>query len=256
MKKSKVILSSVVLAGALIFSSLTAFAMTPNELQNYVNDYKLNFISSDNKKLVQPDATWTEVSVNGVYYYISPAGVQEAEAHLSKVKADETQRKDIVNQLDGLNDLDLTPDLDSSMGSISGFLPAIRFILGLMVSIITVGMTLFSACDITYIAFPVVRQFFEGMKESGNSVAIDKSRSQKSGETKLRFISDEAEYAVKRAETIETGKNPLTIYLGKRIVSYIVLGVVLVILLTGNITIITDIAIKAVSGIIELIQKI
>lgn len=255
MKKLKLILIPLVIALAMIFSSFSAFALTPEELQSYVDAHGLNKISEENKKTTQPDNTWIEVKSGVQYYYISAEGVKEAEDHLAKIEKDDQDRKDVVNQLDGLNDMDLTPDLKNSMSSISGFLPAIRFVLGFMVGIITVGMTLFTACDIAYILFPLFRGKCETMKQSGNSMAIDAGRSQKSGETKLRFISDEAEYSVRASETVQTGKNPLVIYLGKRIVSHLVLGVVLVILLTGNITILTDIAIKAVSGIIELIQK-
>ena len=85
----------------------------------------------------------------------------------------------------------------------------------------------------------------------GNAMA-----SNKGGETKLRFVSDDAVYAVFSTETSQTGRNPFIVYFGKRVISYIVLAILLFILLTDNITIFTDIAIKAVSGVLEIIQNI
>lgn len=245
MKKVKLLISSLVLAGALMFSSLSVFAMTQGELQNYVESYKFSQISSENVKLVQVDTSWVAVTSEGVTYYVSPAGVQEAEAHLNRLQADINEREEVVSQIKGLNDLNLTPDLESASNSLKGFIPAINFIIGLMVTVITAGMTLFTASDVCYILFPMFRGKCDNAKiEKGKTFnLIDK------------IISDEAKHSVKAAETIQTGKNPLIIYFGKRVISHLVLAVVLVILLTGNITVITNIAVKAVVGIIELIQK-
>lgn len=245
MKKIKVVISSLVLAGALMFSSLSVFAMTQSELQNYVDSYKFTQISDENVKLVQADVSWIAVTSEGVTYYVSPAGVQEAEKHMNKIQADVDERNDIADQIKGLNDMNLTPDLDSVNKSFEGFLPAIRFFLGMLVTVITVGMTLFTATDVCYVLFPMFRGKCEDAKHEGN----------KAFSLFEKIVSDEAKHSIKAAETVETGKNPLTIYFGKRVVSHLVLAVVLVILLTGNITILTDIAVKAAVGIIELIQQ-
>ena len=115
-------------------------------------------------------------------------------------------------------------------------------------TIITVGMTLFSAVDIAYIAFPVFRNMCEDKKMTGGPG----TKKAANGETKLLWVTDDAEYAVKQG-SIESGQSPWSIYFKRRIVSYIMLAITLFILMTGNITLITNIAINIVAGIMDVL---
>ncbi|WP_130849183.1 hypothetical protein [Intestinimonas timonensis] len=75
------------------------------------------------------------------------------------------------------------------------------------------------------------------------------------GGIKLRFVSDEAVYVVENCN-VNQGKSPLTAYLDKRIWAYIIVSVVLFILLTGNINIFTNIALKIVSYIMQVLAAL
>ena len=149
--------------------------------------------------------------------------------------------------------LNIKADTQTASTALSGFVPILSTVLGLMVVLISIGMTVFSAFDLCYIAFPVFRNKCEDMKQSGNRMGTKQGSN---GETKLRFVSDDAQYAVIAADTTQSGKNPFVIYFSKRLLSYIILAILLFILLTGNITIFTNLALKGVSGILELIGNI
>ena len=111
-------------------------------------------------------------------------------------------------------------------------------------------MTLFTAFDIAYIAFPVFRNKCEEQKMNGTGYNVKKDSN---GNVSLRFVTDDAQYAVSEG-TIENGKSPWGIYFRKRIMSYVLLAIVLFILLTGNISLITNIALNIVSGIMNVLS--
>jgi hypothetical protein len=75
------------------------------------------------------------------------------------------------------------------------------------------------------------------------------------GETKLRFVSDEAQYAVQEC-SLESGKNPLISYFSKRIIAYICVAIILFMFLTGNISLITNMALKVVNGVISVFSSL
>lgn len=155
-----------------------------------------------------------------------------------------------------VNDIQSGIGIEANTGAaatmLSGFKPILELVIGIIVVLISFGMTLFSSVDICYIAFPVFRNKMEDSKQSGNSVTTKKSAN---GDVQLRFVSDDAQYAITQG-TIDSGKSPWVLYFKKRIMSYIFLGIILFILLTGNITLITNIAVGLVSGIIDILTSL
>lgn len=211
------------------------------------------------------EGTYTvDVPVNGTTYYynnnkkqniIDAANeLQEKEAKLEETKTkDEAAVKDFNdNVTDGMK---IAANTRVATQMLSGFEGVISTLLGLMVIGISVGMTIFSGFDLCYIAFPVFRNKCEDAKASGTGMMASRSKTS-TGETKLRFVSDDAQYAVTAADTVQSGQNPFMIYFKKRLLSYIVLAILLFILLTGKITVFTDIALKLTSGILDLIQGV
>lgn len=135
---------------------------------------------------------------------------------------------------------------------LSGLRPLISLIVGILAYLVVLGMTLFTAMDILYITMPVFRNKVEDMKQSGNSAMV---KYNKDGEAKLRWVSDEAQYAVITC-TVDSGRNPLAVYLQKRVWAYIMVAIVIYILLTGNIQMIVNIAINFVSGILDILSDL
>lgn len=263
MRKVKIVLLSIITAVLMMSTSITVFAATDSvdDAQAYIDQYGTSKISSylyfnapDGMTTVQvwvPNST----SASKVQQNLDITAYSKIDEDIANRANANAAQQDTLNQLQNINDgLNLQPDINGAMGSISGFVPAINFVLGLLVSIISAGMTILTALDICYIVFPVVRGKCENMKQNGT--ATSKGRSEKAGETRLAFISDEAEYSINAAETTQTGKNPLVIYFQKRAFALIILAVVIFMLLTGNINLITNIAIKGVSGILKIIQDI
>lgn len=157
---------------------------------------------------------------------------------------------------DKLNDISDGLKIEANTGAassmLSGFTPIIELISGLVVILISFGMLIFTSFDILYIAFPVFRNKCEDAKQNGNSMMTKKSAN---GDTKLRWVSDDAQYAVSQG-TIDSGKSPWRLYIPKRIISYILLAIILFIFLTGNISIITSIAVNVVSGVMDVLTNL
>ena len=154
---------------------------------------------------------------------------------------------DVSTITDGLN---IGADTEGATALLSGFAPIISLVVGVIVVLVTMGMTLFTAFDIAYIAFPVFRNKCEEQKMNGTGYNVKKDSN---GNVSLRFVTDDAQYAVSEG-TIENGKSPWGIYFRKRIMSYVLLAIVLFILLTGNISLITNIALNIVSGIMNVLS--
>lgn len=154
---------------------------------------------------------------------------------------------DVSTITDGLN---IGADTAGATALLSGFAPIISLVVGVIVVLVTMGMTLFTAFDIAYIAFPVFRNKCEEQKMNGTGYNVKKDSN---GNVSLRFVTDDAQYAISEG-TIENGKSPWGIYFRKRIMSYILLAIVLFILLTGNISMITNIALNIVSGIMNVLS--
>lgn len=154
---------------------------------------------------------------------------------------------DVSTITDGLN---IGADTTGATALLSGFAPIISLVVGVIVVLVTMGMTLFTAFDIAYIAFPVFRNKCEEQKMNGTGYNVKKDSN---GNVSLRFVTDDAQYAVSEG-TIENGKSPWGIYFRKRVVSYVLLAIILFILLTGNISMITNIALNIVSGIMNVLS--
>ena len=154
---------------------------------------------------------------------------------------------DVSTITDGLN---IGADTAGATALLSGFAPIISLVVGVIVVLVTMGMTLFTAFDIAYIAFPVFRNKCEEQKMNRTGYNVKKDSN---GNVSLRFVTDDAQYAVSEG-TIENGKSPWGIYFRKRIMSYVLLAIVLFILLTGNISLITNIALNIVSGIMNVLS--
>ena len=263
MKKSiKKLLITLMLTLGMFGSTLTTFA---------INDATSNYLK---EKLPQTeDEAWSDHGLksyvtttpndntivatfdSGLTYYLTDAA---SESDLDAYVANRLSNSKATEKVSDIADnLDIGADTETASMLLRGFIPVISLVLGFMVILITTGMTIFSAFDLIYIAFPPFRNSCEEAKQTASANGKGNAMAKNSGgQTKLRFVSDDAVFAVTSTETAQTGKNPFIVYFGSRLISYIVLAILLFILLTGNITIFTDIAIKAVSGVLELIQSI
>ncbi len=158
-------------------------------------------------------------------------------------------KESIKNRVSGIGEnFDISADTEGAGQVLSGLQPLVARVVGIIFYLIVLGAGLFTALDLVYITMPVFRNVVEEQKQSGQGVFAGQDK--KTGQTKVRFITDEAQYAVMHCN-VESGKSPIGIYIVKRIWAYIMIGLVIYILATGRVSLIVNIAINLVSGIIE-----
>lgn len=192
-----------------------------------------------------------------VTYHIPQAQIKAAEVVLTQANQQQTADTDGDGKTDAQNvlgeiqdNVHLAPNYNDAANILSPFVPYFNILLGLITTIVVLQMSILTALDLCYIAIPTMRNFMSDKAAEGNQVVAKKDGN---GGVKLRFISDEAQYAVEQA-TNNQGSSPWGTYFKSRILSYIFLAVAMVILLTGNITLITDLIVKLVSGLMSVIQ--
>lgn len=142
-----------------------------------------------------------------------------------------------------LSQANVTPDTGTAMNLISGIMPMVNTLLGLIVVVISIGMTVFSALDIIYLAFPAFRGKVDTQIENGGKG----TKSNKDGSKSSWWVTDDAVQAMKDAEQNQAA--PWGGYFKRRILAYVFLAIILFILLTGNIFAITTLVTNALQGL-------
>lgn len=156
-------------------------------------------------------------------------------AALGKISAHATQGL--------LNQANVKPDTGTAMGLLSGIMPGLNIVLGLMVVAISIGMTVFSALDIIYLAFPAFKLMVDNSIEQGGKG----TRTTKDGTVTSRWVTQDAILAAEDAEN--THGTPWGPYFKRRVLAYVFLAIILFILLTGNIFKITTLVTNALQGL-------
>ena len=272
MLKRVISLFIVVLTVLAMACTTTAFAAEeahtlPEDVESYIensitaiNDSGVSFSETWLRSWLTTDESKAQLLEDGGRQYNITLGSSQGVLYIVRGKTEEglieaVQKSvnnaatvdDVSTITDGLN---IGADTAGATALLSGFAPIISLVVGVIVVLVTMGMTLFTAFDIAYIAFPVFRNKCEEQKMNGTGYNVKKDSS---GNVSLRFVTDDAQYAVSEG-TIENGKSPWGIYFRKRIMSYVLLAIVLFILLTGNISLITNIALNIVSGIMNVLS--
>lgn len=219
-------------------NTLITYAASDSDVAQMLIQESYSGVPSDMSKYV----TYTDS--DGLTYYVPKSSAHSlVNSYNSKINALKADDQAINSLSEATEDLNVKADVLGAGDALKGFVGPISILLGVLVGIASLGMTVYSAFDIIYIAFPAFRGKHEQAKEEGAKWAE-------------KLVSDDAQHAVVKANTVETGKNPFAIYFGKRVVSYILLTIMVFILLTGRITIITDIALGLVSGVLDILQGI
>lgn len=177
----------------------------------------------------------------------------DAESIRDAVVAQGTSAKNDAEVKDALATYNLKADTAGAHSALSGFMDPLSKFLGVITYCITIGMVLFTAFDLAYIAFPVFRGKMDEAKSNGTAGL---TRQGKGGETKLNLITEDAQYAMTTADTATTGANPYIIYGKKRIISFVVLSILIFILVTGRINIFAELGIKLADGLLKMISGV
>lgn len=237
----KTVLATLMVAVLMVANPITAEAVVSDSTKTYIQSKEYNTLNSNLKNYLKTDSSGlidvqslTLACGTTVYYADANSGVLDARVNQLKKSDDATGQ---VTQI--TEDLALNPDTGKAAEILSGVTPIISTFLGLAVVLITLFMTVFSAIDIVYIVFPATRAFLDNADSK----------------TKIQIVTDDAKVALNSA-SIESGKSPMSTYFGRRVVSYVILSVMLFIILTGNISLITNLALKVVSGLLNVLVSI
>lgn len=126
------------------------------------------------------------------------------------------------------------PDFVTANKIWAPFQGVVGIILGVLAIIVMSLLGITMVLDIAYISIPSFRLILMGDKSEEDPAAMSGIRMNKEGD-KSFLVSWEAIRAVKLAETEESGKHAIAIYLKRRIWMLIVLGICLVYLVQGQI---------------------
>lgn len=190
-------------------------------------------------------------------YYVSKEAYNRAltlqkQINSSKAVAEDDDILSAKSQVQEMSkQFNLQADVGTASMILAGIEPFITTVLGIMVWVVTAGMTVFTVCDLCYLYIPVFREKTASMAQSGNAAVSTTNK--ETGESKFRFVTDEAMYAVQVC-TVESGKHPASVWIKKRIWAYVLLGIALFILLTGNITLIVNIVLNIVGGVADALK--
>lgn len=211
----------------------------PSDESGYV------YIIVDNKKyyLTRSDVSVVKTKINTI---VDGEGKAAAEAKNST----KTAKENVKNMM---SEFEVTADTSQAAVALAGIQQLVGVIVGILAYAVVIGMSLFTGVDICYITMPVFRTWADDKGASGG--AVTSSTNKDTGESKFRFVTDEAMFAVTQA-TVENGKNALGIYFKKRCIGWILTAIVLYVLLTGQITLLTDVILQFISGIIAALQSL
>lgn len=269
MKKLRAFYFTLMVAIVMIATPYEAFAAKKggnDSISQYLSEIKSIPAALQGKIEIEDKDSGDKYDENYQYYNVEIDG-EEKRAYVANKDRDEVVaiikklkvNNEAVEEFKEITDnLGLKPDTDTAMDAFKGIRPFLNMILGIVVSIVTAGMTIFTALDICYLAFPVFRNSCDEAKQTGQSTNFANSvkTDAKTGETKLRFITDDAQHAIVSSNTVETGKSPFLIYIKARALAFIFVSMALFLLVTGRIDIIINIVLKAISGLLDLISVI
>lgn len=181
--------------------------------------------------------------------YYRKSQVKSIASAIERYYSNEKVSQKVNDLTSGFN---IQADTESASKILSGFESIISLALGIITIVIILGTTVFTGFDIIYIAWPLFREKCEDAKVSGKKGMTKRDRN---GNTQLRWVTDDAQYAVRHG-VLEEGQNPWILYLQKRVVTIVMLGVLLYILLSGNISVIVQLAIKVTKGIMDVLGNL
>lgn len=156
-------------------------------------------------------------------------------------------KKNISTQLGGL----FKPaDLTGAATTLASFVGPLTLFTGILATVAILGLSLFTACDVIYLSFPIAHAKMDSAGAGGGMMG----GSTKDGGTKFRLVTDDAVQVYE--ETSKDGRSPWMPYLKRRGLTFILMAIIIYILLTGKITLIIDISLNLVQGIIDSLSKL
>lgn len=263
-RKRRVGFSRVILTILVVIMSLGVSVYADDEVVEATQNVK-DYLSSITRKDGQtnlpnkfkPNGTDT---ISVTFNYINEAGDEVSKTiDVKKTSLDSMDKSGASTQVqkkvdDMVGGMAIEADTAAATDLMRGITPIISLIIGVLAYAIVIFLPVWSAVDIVYITWPIFREKADSAKASGSNGVMTRTNN-KTGQTSFRFITDEAVHAVQSANLAD-GKSAISIYLGKRVGVYIAVAIVLYLLISGNIQVFTQLAIRIVSGIMTVIEQL
>lgn len=154
---------------------------------------------------------------------------------------------------EAMGSVNVHADTAGAADMMSGLIPIVNIVVGLVVSGVILLLGLYTGFDIMFLAFPIFRTFSEGQLQNGKSNVMVKKNS--NGEARYRFISDDAVRAYKESIVDGGNKQPYLKYIISRSWAYIALAVIVTMFITGHYDVFIKIGIRIGEGFINLVSK-
>lgn len=262
--KIRSLIMTVILTAAM---ASTAFAASSDDLQMAVVNAKKEGVQYDvlqdtvesmgaselatNVELPDGDQIISFI-IDDVRYYTTAGNSDKMLKAIQKTAITNETEKNTVDEVretiknGPISDLFGQADLNGAANLLSGFTPIITLLCGVFSLGAILSISLFTACDVFYLSFPLLHAKMNDVAESGGIWAANR---RDGAGVRFTFVTDDAIYAYDKAQ--ESGTQPWTIYLKRRLVAFIMVSIITFVLLTGKITLVVDIALSITNGIID-----
>lgn len=266
-KKITVILTAILLTVIMTFSSYAAtlgdlkakiaacdsVGVSTSTIESIIKSHGGSIESIDVEIDADAGEQRVEISVGGTKYYINNAKLNDIyfeidakyDSGKKAVEEGKTNVSDVQTQIHDNIDMP-NANIGGASNILVGFQDLISLLMGIGAYLAILGMGVFTACDVCYLSIPF---FHSKMEDAGNSGGKMSTPSKENGGTKFALVTDDAIWAYNKAQ--EEQKQPWVLYLKRRIVAFIMVSIVIYILLTGQISIVIDIALNMTRGIID-----
>lgn len=213
-----------------------------------------NCVTDQSQLTVEGSDKIISFEFNGVKYYLLASESNDLKTELDEAAESSeniiaSQKSDAQSASEklhtGLSNFDIEADLDKATIALSGFKDIISLLMGIGATVAILGLGLFTACDVCYLSIPVLHSKMDSAGSGGGKMASQS----KEGGTKFALITDDAVFAYNKAN--EEQKQPWGLYLKRRSITFFMMAIVIYILMTGQITILVDLALNLTSGIID-----
>lgn len=200
------------------------------------------------------------IKINGTTYYLTSDQVNAvSDAANDTIKSIESAASDIssagvsskINQIS--QSYKLEANTDGAASAMNGFKDPLELFVGGLVILILLGLTAVSAIDLAYLSIPPLQSFLDSVGDNGGGQGASSSTT-KDGQTKFRFISDEAIFAKKKSVNGESYSPAIVIYLKNRIVYIIASAVSVYLLVSGQSAVLIVLALKLISGVLDMMS--
>lgn len=266
-KIKKILLVLCIVIMSMPMTVMAADSGNSSEIRDYLNEINGGNLPSALRGFIKTTNNSADVATGGtydatynyydvstdsgtIYYIVQKDRESEVIGAINNVR----DTSNFGNNIDAdiLGGYDLSADTETATGILSGVIELIPSVLGIMVVLATVGVTVFTGFDILYLIFPVFRNTCDEKAMSGGPA----TKKTKDGTNRMWFVTDEAIYAVRTADTVNQGQSPLIIYFKKAVIKFVVLAILIFILLTGNVNIFAKLAIRIVQGVLDILGQI